>query len=93
MPGGFSLCDCNKVQVITGNLPRFWEDLVFVFSALPDVGWVSAKNVNKLTKSGQSSLVIACIESSGWALPSVVKSVLGVWVLVAFIGIPLVFYL
>ena len=64
-----------------------------VFSAQPQVGWVSAKNVNKLTKSGQSSLVIASIESSGWVLPSVVKSVRGVWVLVAFIGIPLVFYL
>ena len=25
------------------NLPRFCEDLVVVFSALPEVGWVSAK--------------------------------------------------
>ena len=29
-----------------------------VFSALPEVGWVSAKNVNKLIKSGKVSLVI-----------------------------------
>ena len=31
-----------------------------VFSALPEVGWVSAKNVNKLTQSGKAYLVIPC---------------------------------
>ena len=34
--------------------------MVVVFSALPEVGWVSAKNVNKLTKSVKVSLVIPC---------------------------------
>ena len=39
---------------------------MLVFSALPEVGWVSAKNVNKLTKSGKVSLVIPCmVFSSG----------------------------
>ena len=33
------------------NLPRICEEVV-VFSALPEVGWSSAKNVNKLTQSG-----------------------------------------
>ena len=31
-----------------------------VFSTLPEVGWVSAKNVNKLTQSGKVSLVTPC---------------------------------
>ena len=30
-------------ESIKRNLPRFCEDLVVVFSALPEVGWVSAK--------------------------------------------------
>ena len=43
-----------------GNLPKFCEDLVAVFSALLEVVWVCAKNVNKLIQSGMVSLVRPC---------------------------------
>ena len=33
-----------------------------VFSALPEVGWVSATNVNKLTQSGKVYLGKPCID-------------------------------
>ena len=54
----------SSVQGITKKPSQvLCEDLVVVFSALPEVGWVSAKNVNKLTKSGKVSLVIPCTSS------------------------------
>ena len=47
-----SLYSWMRIDHYTGNhqrnLPRFCEELVVVFSALPEVGWVSAKNVNNL---------------------------------------------
>jgi len=64
-----SCSDFEKLRDCIGNhlrnLPRFYEDLVVELSTLPEVGWMSTKNVNKLTQSGKVSLVIPCRGAAG----------------------------
>ena len=51
----------NKYRASLEKTSQVLLNLVVVYSALPEVGWWSAKNVNKFTQSGKVSLVKSTI--------------------------------